>query len=287
MTKRYERCVVVGTGLIGASLAGAGRKAGLFARVVGVGRSAPNLEVARERGFIDEACSDLTAALTGADLVVLAAPVVTAVSQLCEIAAKAPESAVITDVGSVKGAIVREAEKLGLCSRFLGAHPLAGKAETGAGAADAELFRGRNVILTPDAHSPEGLVADMRALWEAVGSNVSVMSASAHDEVLATSSHLPQMVAFVLAATADASRSRADVVRLIAGGFRDTTRLAASDADMWVDIARLNGEAIADAMDEFGSLWDDLRCAITDCDEDVIREIIGAANKLRHEIVPS
>ncbi len=287
VTKRYERCVIVGTGLLGASLAGAGKARGLFAHVTGVGRSQSNLDTAVARGLIDEGSTDLHAALAGADLVVLATPVVTAVSQLHEIAGKAPASAVITDVGSVKGAIVREAERTGLCTRFLGAHPLAGKAETGAGAADPELFRDRHVVLTPDQHSPGALVDEMRALWTAVGASVSIMNADQHDEVLATSSHLPQMVAFVLAATADASRSRSDVIRLMAGGFRDTTRLAASDADMWVDIARLNNEAIVEAMDDFGSLWDDLRNAITDNDETLIREIIASSQKLRREIVPS
>jgi prephenate dehydrogenase len=283
VTKRYERCVIVGTGLLGASLAGAGKSCGLFAHVTGVGRSRLNLDVAVGRGLIDDGCTDLCSALAGADLVVLASPVVTAVSQLHEIAIKAPD-AVLTDVGSVKGPIVAEAERRGLCTRFLGAHPLAGKAEAGAVAADPELFRGRHVVLTPDAHTPEGLVEDMRALWTGVGASVSTMKASEHDEVLATSSHLPQMVAFVLAATADASRSRADVVRLIAGGFRDTTRLAASDADMWVDIVRLNSEALSEAMDQFGSLWDDLRDAVADKDETLIREIISASQKLRREI---
>lgn len=286
MTKRYERCVIVGTGLLGASLAGAAKARGLFAHVTGVGRSRANLDTAVARGLVDEGSTDLFAAVKDADLVVLATPVVTAVSQLHEVAIKAPK-AVITDVGSVKGPIVKEAERAGLCHRFVGAHPLAGKAETGAGAADPDLFRGRHVVLTPDIHTPGALVDDMRALWTAVDASVSVMKAEEHDDVLARSSHLPQMVAFVLAAMVDASPARADIVKLIAGGFRDTTRLAASDADMWVDIARLNSDAIADAMDEFGILWDELRCAITDKEEDLLRQVIARSQKLRREIVPS
>jgi prephenate dehydrogenase len=287
VTLRYERCVIVGTGLLGASLAGAGKAGGLFGHVTGVGRSKANLDTAMERGLIDEGTDDLAAAVAGSNLIVLATPVGTAVSQLAEIAAKASPKAVITDVGSVKAPIVAEAERQNLCTRFLGAHPLAGKAETGAAAADPDLFRGRHVVLTPDEHTPAELTDDMRALWEALGASVSVMGASAHDELLARSSHLPQMVAFVLAAVVDGSKSRADIIRLMAGGFRDTTRLAASDADMWVDIARLNSEAIADAMDEFASLWDDLRDAVMDKDEEVMREIIAASQKLRREIVPS
>jgi prephenate dehydrogenase len=287
VTVRYERCVIVGTGLLGASLAGAGKAGGLFGHVTGVGRSKANLDTAMERGLIDEGTDDLAAAVAGSNLIVLATPVGTAVSQLAEIAAKASPKAVITDVGSVKAPIVAEAERQNLCTRFLGAHPLAGKAETGAAAADPDLFRGRHVVLTPDAHSPARLVDAMRELWTTVGASVSVMSAAEHDEVLARSSHLPQMVAFALAALVDASPLRADIVRLIAGGFRDTTRLAASDADMWVDIARLNSEAIADAMDEFGQLWDDLRDAVMDEDDGALREIISASQKLRREIVSS
>lgn len=287
MRERFERCVVVGTGLIGASLAGAGKARGLFGRTVGVGRSAANLETALERGLIDEARTDIFPALAGADLVVIATPAFTAVSQLHELAAHAPKNAVFTDVGSVKVAIVTEARRRGLVSRFLAAHPLAGKAETGAAAADPDLFVGRRVVLTPDKETPSELVDEMRHLWTAVGGEVSLMDADAHDAVLATSSHLPQMVAFALSATADGAAAREEVAGLVAGGFRDTTRLASSDAAMWVDIIRLNREAIVDAMDEFSIVWDDLRDAIADRDEKAIRIIIEASQKFRREIVPS
>jgi prephenate dehydrogenase len=285
--QRFERVVIVGSGLIGASLAGAGKEAGIFARTVGVGRSKENLETACEKGFLDEARTDLFPALAGADLVVLATPVFTAVSQLHEIAEHAEPNAILTDVGSVKMPIVEEAQKRGLSARFLGAHPLAGKAETGAAAAESSLFRGRRCVLTPDAATPETLVEEMTLLWKAVGCDVRTMDADRHDAVLATSSHLPQMVAFALAATADASALRPDVVALIAGGFRDTTRLAASDAAMWIDILRLNREAVVDAMDEFSMVWDDLRDAVADRDEPAIRTIVEASHRLRREILPS
>ncbi len=284
MRERFERCVIVGTGLIGASLGGAGKKRGLFSHVVGCGRSMENLELAVERGLIDEARTDTFKALDGADLVVVATPVFTAVSQLHELAEHAPETAVFTDVGSVKQPILTEARRRGLVSRFIGAHPLAGKAETGAAAADADLFRGRRVVLTPEADTPPELVAEMQHLWTSVEADVSVMEAADHDAVLATSSHLPQMIAFALAATADAAVMREEVVRLIAGGFRDTTRLSSSDAAMWIDIARLNREAIVDAMDEFSMVWDDLRDAVADRDDAAMRTIIMASQKLRREI---
>ncbi|HXC52004.1 MAG TPA: prephenate dehydrogenase/arogenate dehydrogenase family protein [Candidatus Limnocylindrales bacterium] len=284
MRERFERCVIVGTGLIGASLGGAGKKRGLFSHVVGCGRSIENLKLAEQRGLIDEARTDTFKALEGADLVVVATPVFTAVSQLHELAEHAPETAVFTDVGSVKQPILTEARRRGLVSRFIGAHPLAGKAETGAAAADADLFRGRRVVLTPEADTPAELVAEMQHLWTSVEAEVSVMEAADHDAVLATSSHLPQMIAFALAATADAAVMRDEVVKLIAGGFRDTTRLSSSDAAMWIDIARLNREAIVDAMDEFSMVWDDLRDAVADRDDAAMRTIIMASQKLRREI---
>lgn len=285
MRTRFERCVVIGTGLIGASFAGAGKTRGLFAHTVGVGRSMENLETARELGFIDEARTDLFPALAGADLIVLATPVVTALSKLHELIAHASPTAVFTDVGSVKAAIVTEAKQRGLGARFLGAHPLAGKAETGAGVADPHLFRDRNVVLTPDEETPEELLEEMSALWTAMDAKVCVMDAADHDSVLAVSSHLPQMVAFALAATADGASMREQIAHLVAGGFRDTTRLAASDADMWVDIARLNRQALVDAMDEFSMVWDDLRDAVDDGDENAMREIVEASQSFRREIV--
>lgn len=287
MSALFERCVIVGVGLLGASLAGAGRARGLFAHAVGVGRSQANLQTALERGLVDEVSTSVLSAVADADLIVLATPVFTAVSQLHELAAHAPVGAVFTDVGSVKAPIVAEARRRGLAARFVGAHPLAGKAETGAAAAEADLFAGRRCVLTPDEETPDELVAKMSSLWTALGSTVSMMDAVDHDTVLATSSHLPQMVAFALSAAADAATMRDEIVQLVAGGFRDTTRLAASDADMWVDIARLNREAIVDAMDEFSVVWDDLRDAIADRDEKAIRAIVAASQKFRREIVPS
>lgn len=283
---KWQHCVVVGTGLLGASVAGAGRARAVFARVTGVGRARANLETARARGLVDDITSDLAEACADADLVILATPVRTAVEQLGTVAGLAPASCVITDVGSVKGALVAEARRLGLHERFLGAHPLAGKAETGAGAADPDLLRDAWVVLTPDERTPVLLRERMRALWEQLGARVLEMSAAHHDEVLASASHLPQMVAYVLAAAAGASPLREHVVRLAATGFRDTTRLASSDADMWVDIARLNREALLAALDRFGALWTTLRKAVDEGDEAALRSLIDDARRMRSEVVP-
>ncbi len=285
-SETWRHCVVVGAGLLGASLAGAGKARGLFERVTGVGRSQGNLETAKSRGFLDAATSDLAAACADADLVVLATPVRTALEQLAEVAAAVSASCVITDVGSVKGPIVAEARRLGLAGRFLGAHPLAGKAESGAGAADIELFRGARVVLTPCHVTSARLRERMRSLWLDLDAHVLEMSAAEHDEALATSSHLPQMVAYVLSAAADAAPARERIVELAASGFRDTTRLAASDPDMWTDIAGLNRVALLSAIDDFAVLWTKLRQAVDRSDEVALRSLIDAARRLRKEVAP-
>lgn len=255
-------------------------------RTTGVGRSAANLATARARGFLDDTTSDLARACADADLVVLATPVRTALEQLAEVAANTPASCVITDVGSVKGPIVAEARRLGLAGRFLGAHPLAGKAESGAGAADVDLFRGATVVLTPCHVTSARLRERIRMLWERLDARVLEMSAAEHDEALATSSHLPQMVAYILAAAADGAPARERIVALAASGFRDTTRLAASDPDMWTDIAQLNRAALLSAIDDFAALWAKLRKAVDEEDEAALRELIAAARRLRKAVAP-
>lgn len=284
VTARFERVAIVGTGLIGASLAGAGRARGLFGHTVGVGRWLANLETARARGLVDEVTTDVVAALEGADLIVLATPVATAVSQLADVLRHASGTAVVTDVGSVKAPIVAEASRLGAGRRFVGAHPLAGKAQAGSAAADVDLFRDRIVVLTPSSETISVVLESMKTLWEALDADVRILDAAEHDEVLAASSHLPQMVAYALAAAADQSGLRRRVIELAAGGFRDTTRLATSDAEMWLDIVRLNRAALLDAMEEFSAVWNALRDAVAEGDESAFRRLVAAAQKLRGEV---
>ncbi|HYC54959.1 MAG TPA: prephenate dehydrogenase/arogenate dehydrogenase family protein [Candidatus Binatia bacterium] len=284
MTAQWSHCVVVGTGLLGASLAGAGKSIGLFARTTGVGRGAANLDTARARGMVDDATSDLASAVADADLIVLATPVQTAMRQLAELGDLTRADCVITDVGSVKAPIVAEAERLGLCGRFLGAHPMAGKAQSGAGAADVELFRDARVVLTPHAQTPAPLLEAMRSMWSAMGAEVLVMDAAEHDEAVAVSSHLPQMIAYALAAAAQDCAHRDHVLQLVAGGFRDMTRLAASDADMWIDILSANREAVLEALSEFELAFGGLQAAIEEGDDAWLRAVFAKAQKLRAEV---
>jgi len=277
MTPRVQRAVVVGTGSIGASLAAAARKKGAIGRVVGVGRNPVNLARALEAGLVDEVSQDPLSAVADADLVVLATPVDTAIDLLGALVAAAPSEAIFTDVGSVKQPIVDAAADCGVAARFVGGHPIAGGTATGASAADVELFRGRTVVLTPTSETSREASAVVRAIWETVGATVLEMSATRHDEILALTSHLPQLVSFALCASV--GRDSGIAPALFGAGFRDTTRLAQSDHEMWVAIARLNRAAILCAMDDFSSVWAELRAAVAAEDDARLRQIFRQARE--------
>jgi prephenate dehydrogenase len=275
MSAVLHRAAVIGTGSIGASLAVAARKTGTIGHVVGVGRGRANLAHALDAGLVDEVSQDPLAAVADADLVVIATPVDTAVDLLRGLVAAAPARTIFTDVGSVKQPIVDAAKACGISTRFIGGHPIAGGTATGAAAADPDLFRGRTVVLTPTVDSDPAACAAVRSVWAAVGARVLEMSAARHDEILALTSHLPQFVAFALCASV--ARDGDIAPTLFGSGFRDTTRLALSDHDMWIAIARMNQGAILQARDGFSSLWDELRAAIAADDEARLRQILKDA----------
>jgi prephenate dehydrogenase len=280
MTKPAARAVILGTGLIGTSLAAAGRRAGALKWVVGVGRNRPNLELALSRGAVDEISQDAAAALAGADLVVLAAPADACVDLVATVARHAPPGCLVTDVASVKVPLCQAAERAGLARRFVGGHPIAGSESSGAGAADPDLFRGRVVVLTPEA-APETAVARVRALWEQVGGAVVTMDARLHDEAVAASSHLPHMLAFALCATLGRDSDVETIKRLAGSGLRDMTRLGASDPAMWRAIVALNREPLRAACDRFTVLWSELRDAIAQGDAKDLERLMDEARDFR------
>src|SRR5690349_10580038 len=242
MVPLFKQMTVCGVGLIGGSLALIARQKGLVGRVVGLGRTQENLDVALGRGIIDDATRNPVAASRGADLVVLAVPIRTMPETLAAMVPHLPPDAVITDVGSVKGWVVAALEPLlGPQMALVAAHPVAGKETTGAGAADESLFVGRRTIVTPSARSTPDAVERVERLWRATGSSVERMAPGEHDEVLARASHLPQMVASALAAALEGARvGEHEAAAYGAGGLRDTTRIAASSAEMWRDIVVTN-----------------------------------------------
>jgi prephenate dehydrogenase len=283
MTEIAARTVILGTGLIGASLAAAGRRAGALTWVVGVGRKRPNLELALARGAVDEVSQDPAAALARADLAVLAAPADACVDLLATVARHAPAECLVTDVASVKVPLCQAAERVGLARRFVGGHPIAGSESSGASAADPELFRGRVVVLTPEA-APEAAVTRVRALWEQVGGTVVSMDARLHDEAVAASSHLPHMIAFALCAALAHDPDVEIVKRLAGSGLRDMTRLGASDPAMWRAIVALNRGPLREACDRFSVLWNQLCDAIAHGDAKELERLMEEARGFRRAL---
>ena len=247
------RLCVIGVGLIGGSLVAALRERGLVGEVVGCARRAETLATAEYLGLIDRGETDPAAAIAGADVVVIAVPMGQYRALFDTLAPVWPEQAIVTDCGSTKTSVHADLEAaLGrLPSNFVAGHPVAGTERSGPAAALPGLFRHRRVILTPHAQAAADATARVRALWEAVGAAVSSMSDRHHDEVLALTSHLPHVVAYELIGTLAAAADEREVFAYAAGGLRDLTRIASSDAGMWRDIVLANREAVGQALDAY------------------------------------
>jgi len=255
------RLAVIGVGLIGGSFALALKAAKAVEHVVGVGRNSANLELARSRGIIDAVAADPAAAARHADLVLVAAPV----GQYARIfSALMSTKAVITDGGSTKRDVVATARKaLGAnLARFVPGHPIAGAERSGAAAADAELFRGRRVVLTPLKETSAEAASVVEEAWEQCGARVSRMDPAEHDAVLATVSHLPHLLAFALVHEVARRANSAELFSFAAGGFRDFTRIASSHPEMWRDICVANRDRVLDEVRRFSAKLDQVKALL-------------------------
>ncbi|MGH7841170.1 MAG: prephenate dehydrogenase [Candidatus Binataceae bacterium] len=286
MPALFRQLTLCGVGLIGGSLALIARKHGLVERIVGLGRTQRNLDVALARGLVDSATRDPVEAARGADLVMLATPVMTFPQTLAAMVPHLPETAVITDVGSVKTWVVRELEPLlGPRMAFVGVHPVAGKEITGAAAADETLYVDRRVIVTPSARSMPAALEKIEALWRATGARLERMTPAAHDAILARASHLPQIVASALAVSlADEVIEGKWAAGFGAGGLRDTTRIAASSAEMWRDICLTNRDAIAAALKLYAQVFADFADAVADGDELRLMRLFEQGRAMRERL---
>lgn len=240
------RLCLIGSGLIGGSLALALKRAGAVGEVVGCGRNLATLQRAQALGIVDRIAADLPEAVLGADMVVLAVPMLAMREVLEQIQPVLQPGTLLTDVGSVKQSVIDDAraalgEKL---AQFIPGHPIAGTEKSGPDAAFAELFEQRRVIVTPLAENIEADIARVVAMWQCAGAQVERMSAAHHDQVLAATSHLPHLLAFTLVDSLARMDDGQEVFRYAAGGFRDFTRIAASDPIMWRDIALANSNEI-------------------------------------------
>lgn len=246
-----RQLTIVGLGLVGGSVAKAARAEGVARTIVAVGRDSARLEAARREGAVDRVTTDLAAGLRGADFVLLAAPVDAIATMLAAVWRAAAPDATLTDVGSAKAVIVREADRLAAERPlgFVGSHPMAGSEQSGYAVARADLFRGATVIVTPTERTDASAGKRVTQFWESLGARVAILEAERHDRVVAAISHLPHLVAYALVSAV--ARLDGDALELAARGFKDTTRIAAADAGVWRDIFLQNREAIGETLAAF------------------------------------
>jgi prephenate dehydrogenase len=283
MTAAFEKLVVCGIGLIGGSFALALREAGMVRRVVGIGRSPASVQAALERGVIDEAATDWSQALEGADLVLLATPVGQMESQMQALTPHLGSAALVTDGGSTKRDVVAAARRQfgARIGQFVPSHPIAGAEKSGVAAAGADLYRGRRVVMTRLPENSEAALARVRSAWEACGASVAQMSPEEHDAVFAAVSHLPHLLAFALV---DEFAQRPESEKLFgfaAGGFRDFTRIAGSHPEMWRDICIANRDCLLAELGSYEAELARLRGALERADGPALEQAFGRARAAR------
>ena len=281
------KVVVVGVGLIGGSFALALKAAGAAATVVGVGRGASNLNLARQLGIADRTWTQdqrWTDELTDADLVLLATPVGQIPALLAAIAPALGRATVVTDAGSTKQDVIAAARRyLGAAfPRFVPGHPIAGAERSGAAAASDALFRGRSVILTPLPETTADAQKRVVAAWNACGGVVSTLEPARHDEIFAAVSHMPHALAFALVAQLAERADAVDYFRYAATGFRDFTRLASSDPEMWRDVCLGNAAALRRELSAYRAELDRLNALLLSSDGDGLVALFERARDARN-----
>jgi len=279
----FAKTAIIGVGLLGGSLAMALRQHRLTDRIVGCGRSEENLCIAQSRGIIDAWTQNPAEAVQDADIVVLATPIEAFVPLAASFRSHLKSGSLVTDVGSVKGALVGKIEALmpdGVA--FVGGHPIAGGEEAGCAAARADLFAGKRCIITPMPTSDRTACATVIALWRAVGMRTEEMDPFAHDTLYGLVSHFPHLVAYALVNTAVGSDERA--IDYAGSGFRDATRIALSPPDLWRGIALANRDAVISAARVFRKELDSIIFAVEKNDASALEVLLHKAQKARNDI---
>ncbi len=284
----FRRVALIGLGLIGSSIGWAIKRAGLEIEFVGYARSAETRQTAQRLGFVDAVAESAAEAVQGADLVILCSPIGTYGALAAEIAPHLSAGATVSDVGSVKMAVVRDVGPLvpdGV--EFVPAHPIAGTEHSGPEAGFAELFDNRWCILTPPPGANRQAVARLADFWRACGSDVDFMTPEHHDLVLAVTSHLPHLIAYNIVGTAAdlETVTEQEVIKYSASGFRDFTRIAASDPTMWRDIFLNNREAVLEMLGRFTEDLAMLQRAIRWGDADALFDTFSRTRAIRRQIV--
>lgn len=288
MSVIYQRVALIGLGLIAGSMALAMRRGGLVGEIVGTARSAETRAIAREINLCDRVTETVAEAVAGADLVILAVPVGAMSAVAAEVAPHLAQGATVTDVGSVKREII---EKVGPhlpdYVHFVPGHPLAGTEHSGPRSGFAELFDNRYTLLTPVEGTDPAATARLRALWEGCGALVEEMDAEHHDLVLAVTSHTPHLIAYTMVGVADdlGRVTDSEIIKYSAAGFRDFTRIAASDPTMWRDVFLSNKDATLEILGRFTEELFALQRAIRTGDGEHLHEYFTRTRAIRRSIV--
>jgi len=288
MSVIYDRVALIGLGLIAGSMAHAFRRGGLVGHITGTARSAETREIAREIGLCDSVFDSAAEAVKDADLVVLAVPVGAMADVARQIGPHLKPGATVTDVGSVKRAVIDAvAPHLPDNVDFVPGHPLAGTEHSGPRSGFAELFDNRFCLLVPTENADQDAVDRLRALWQAMGANVEIMDPEHHDLVLAVTSHAPHLIAYTMVGVADDLRRVTDreVIKYSAAGFRDFTRIAASDPTMWRDVFLNNKDATLEILGRFTEELFALQRAIRTGDGEMIHDYFTRTRAIRRGII--
>jgi cyclohexadieny/prephenate dehydrogenase len=284
----FERLALIGVGLIGSSIARAARAAGAVRSIVATARSEATRRRVAELKLADRVVETNAAAVEGADHVIACVPVGACGAVAAEIGPRLKPGAVVSDVGSVKGAVVRD---MGLHipkhAHFVPAHPVAGTEESGPDAGFAELFQNRWCILTPPPGTDRAAVDKVKRFWERLGANVELMDAGHHDLTLAITSHLPHLIAYNIVGTAAHLEqvTSSEVIKFSAGGFRDFTRIAASDPTMWRDVFLNNKDAVLEMLGRFNEDLSLLTRAIRMGDGETLFDLFSRTRGIRRSII--
>lgn len=277
---QWNRVVIIGVGLLGGSLALAMKQRGLAKCIAGTGRNAQRLQQAREAGLIDELYTDIEPATLDADLVIACTPVQQIARDILASTRWSKPTTLFTDVGSTKAAIISELS--GKISRgtFVGSHPLAGSEKSGFENARPDLFENRLTIITPSENTPQEATERTKALWNSLGAEVREMSPPQHDAVLAVTSHLPHLVAAALAANTPPNH-----LDFVAAGWRDCTRIAAGDIELWCQILRENRLPVLQAVENFAKVLHGWRTALENDQPEQILSLLESGKHIRDQAV--
>jgi cyclohexadieny/prephenate dehydrogenase len=288
MNNTFEKVCIVGLGLIGGSIGLAIKRSNISNQITGYARSNSTLERAIELGLVDSVKDNLKDAVNNSDLVILATPLSTFRELVEEMNPFLKKGCIITDTGSAKLTVIEDLKDIlpnGV--EFVPGHPIAGTEESGPDAGFAELFDNRWCILTPTEDNSSNAVDLVKDFWESIGSKVEIMDPMHHDKVLAITSHIPHLIAFNIVGTANnlANVTEKEVVKYSAGGFRDFTRIAASDPKMWSDIFTYNSDAVLEMLDLFSNDLAKLKAAVIKKDSDLLFSNFEKTREVRKNII--